>query len=437
MAKVYLSFLGTNDYVDCHYVLGEQESPLVKFVQEALVGFCCRDWTKEDRLVFFLTVEAARNNWEDGHFTDAQGAPKPGLRRRLQGLQLAPAIQPVMIPGGRNEADIWQLFQTVLQQLKPRDEVIVDITHAFRSIPLLAMVVLGYAQVMKQIRIAGIYYGAVEVLGTVEDLRQLPPAQRRAPIFDLTPFSALLDWTLAIDRFLATGDARRVCDLARTSVRPILKETQGRDQEAQAIRRLADLLEKFTINLSTCRGQEIAQNAAELQQALAVSQYPDLLPPLKPLLYQLHKTMQDFTGQTVRDGLRAVRWCLEHNLLQQGFTILQEFLLTHFVSQNGYDPSDRMKRDLASQAAHIFCAQIEPSRWHGAAAAHPDIVHRYVEFFARQPRLAQVYRNLSQPRNDINHAGFVQPRSAGSLAQELASYLGQVEELLLTGASPG
>jgi len=435
MAKVYLSFLGTNDYVDCHYVLGAQESPLVKFVQEALVGFCCRDWTREDRLVFFLTADAARNNWEDGHFTDAKGSPKPGLRRRLQTLNLAPAIEPVMIKTGRNEADIWQLFQTILQQMKPRDQVIFDITHAFRSIPLLAMVALGYAQVMKNIKIDGIYYGAIEALGPVSEVMQMPPAQRRAPIFDLTPFSALLDWTLAIDRFLGTGDARRVCQLARSTVRPILKETRGQDQEAQAIRRLADLLEKFTVNLSTCRGREIAESARALQQALAVTQYPDLLPPLKPLLYQLHKTMQDFTGQTMRDGLRAARWCLEHNLLQQGITILQEFLITYFVSQSDYDPTEKIHRDLASQAANIFWQEIEPAQWLPLAAAHPEVIQRHMAFFQRHPQLATIYCNLSQPRNDINHAGFVQPRPAATLARELADYLGQVEALLQTPGS--
>ena len=430
MARVYLSFLGTNDYVECHYVLSGQESPLVRFVQEAIVGLCCRDWTEADRLVFFLTPDAARHNWEDGHFTDPRGKPKPGLRTCLQTLKLRCAIQPEMIVEGKNEADIWQLFQTVLQQIKSQDQVIFDITHAFRSIPLLAMVILGYAQVIKNIKIEGIYYGAFEVLGPVQAVREMPPAQRRAPIFDLTPFSALLDWTMAIDRFLGTGDARRVCQLAQSTVRPILKESKGQDQEAQAIRRLAGLLENFTKNLSTCRGSEISRNARGLQEALAVTAYPDLLPPLKPLLYQLSKRLQGFTGEAVQDGLRAARWCLEHNLIQQGMTILQETLITHFLLQAGLDPTEKNQRQLASQAATIFCNTIDPSAWHPPASNHPEVIQQHLDYFRTHATLAEIYRNLSQPRNDINHAGYVQPRSADALAGELARFLGEVEELL-------
>ncbi len=429
MARVYLSFLGTNDYVECHYVLHGQKSPLVRFVQEAIIGLCCAGWSKEDRLVFFLTTDAARHNWEDGHFMDLQGRPKPGLRSCLQAMKLAPTIQPVMIVEGKNEADIWQFFQTVLQQIKPQDQVIFDITHAFRSIPLLAMVILGYAQVIKNIKIEGIYYGAFEVLGSVQAVRQLPPEQRLAPIFDLTPFSALLDWTMAIDCFLSTGDARRVCELAQTQVRPILKETKGQDQEAQAIRRLAGLLENFTKNVGTCRGQEISQNAVALQQALNVTAYPDLLPPLKPLLYQLHKKMQGFSGEVVKDGLQAARWCLEHNLIQQGLTILQEFLITLFVTQGGFDPTSKTQRDLASQAAHIFCGNIPPEDWRPPAANQREIVQQYLTYFQEHAELAKLFRNLTQPRNDINHAGFVGPHSADALAGQLAQFIQQLEAL--------
>ncbi|MGQ9921968.1 MAG: TIGR02221 family CRISPR-associated protein [Desulfobacca sp.] len=430
MARVYLSFLGTNDYVPCHYLLDGQESPPVRFVQEAIVRLRCADWTAADRLVFFLTPEAARRNWEDGYFTDTKGTPQKGLHSCLQALKLPCPLQPVMIVEGRHEGDIWQIFTTVLQQMRANDQVIFDITHAFRSIPLLAMVILGYAQVIKNIKIDAIYYGAFEVLGPVAAVREMPLAQRRAPIFDLTPFSALLNWTMAIDRFLATGDARWVCELAHNQVRPILKKTKGQDQEAQAIRRLATLLEHFTKNLSTCRGQKISSTAMALQQALAASPDPELLPPFKPLLYKLSQRLQGFTGETVRDGVQAARWCLEHNLIQQGITILQETLLTHFVLQAGGDPQQKKLRDLASQAVTIFLNNIDTAQWHTPAADHPEVIARHKAYFRENEEAAKVYRNLSQPRNDINHAGYVQPQEAEALAAELARFIALVEELV-------
>ncbi|MBU0698719.1 MAG: TIGR02221 family CRISPR-associated protein, partial [Proteobacteria bacterium] len=68
MARVYLSFLGTNDYLSCCYFKNDKKLENVRFVQQATLKFFCDDWTLEDRILIFTTDEAYRKNWlNDGH----------------------------------------------------------------------------------------------------------------------------------------------------------------------------------------------------------------------------------------------------------------------------------------------------------------------------------------------------------------------------------
>lgn len=295
---------------------------------------------------------------------------------------------------------------------------------------MLAMVVLPYARVMKNITIKGIYYGALEVLGHPAKVDRLPMDQRLAPIFDLTPFSSLLDWTLAIDRFLGAGDAGPACDLARTAINPILRETRGQDTAASAIRQVTSLLSAFSKQISTCRGREIDQTAVKLKQALELCRNQRLLPTLQPLLGRVEQSLKAFRGNAVADGIQAARWCLNHNLIQQGFTLLQETMITAFVLQANNNPAERKHRALASQAVNIYLDNIEAHNWHPPASDHPDLINQQILFLKNQRELANIFRNLSQDRNDLNHAGYVSPSSAEDFAARLAKYLERVEKLL-------
>jgi hypothetical protein len=103
MARCFLSCLGTSRYEECIYVAPDgRESAPVRYVQEATVGFFCRDWTEGDRLLIFTTPDASEKNWRDNGHQDGQ----PGLESRLKGLGLACQIQRVEIPEGKDIEEI-------------------------------------------------------------------------------------------------------------------------------------------------------------------------------------------------------------------------------------------------------------------------------------------------------------------------------------------
>lgn len=429
MARCYLSCLGTNPYVECHYVAPDgRESPPVRYVQEATIRLFCEDWGKDDRILIFTTQDAYLKNWRDNGHEDNQ----PGLESRLKALSLAASFEQVNIPEGKTIEEIWQIFQILYEHLKQGDRVICDITHAFRSLPMLVVAVLGYARTMKQVTTEGIYYGAFDVLGRPDQARNMPLEQRRAPIFDLTPFAALLDWTTAIDRFLAAGDATLAQDLAVREVRPLLRDSRGQDQAAKSMERIAKSLHKLTEALSTCRGPELPAIIHGVKEALTQCPRPDLIPPFGPLLQRLMDKIQEYEQRSPHSFMMAARWCADHNLIQQGYTILQEGLISYLVDNviKG-NFLDLEQRELVNQSVTIMQKGIEEDKWFEPARSHPQEIRSLVAFWDKFPELRKIFGELIQTRNDLNHAAFRgSPMSAEKFAPKLRTFLDRMEALL-------
>lgn len=433
MAKVYLAFLGTNDYLPCTYFFGDRQVANVRFVQEATVHLFCQGWQPEDRILILTTEDATRKNWVDHGHRDRDGQPlkREGLEKRLGMLSLQAQVMRVSIPEGKNEDEIWQIFDMLFGHFQEGDLVVFDITHAFRSIPMLAIVALNYAKVLKQVSLQGIYYGAFEVLGSVREVEKMPLDNRRVPLFDLAPFDTLLDWGTAVDRFLGAGDAGPVAGLAQGVVQPILRHTRGQDAAARAIRSLAQRLEDFTRAMATCRGPRIPEIVQLLSQNLETTLAQEIIKPLKPLLRQLADKLAEFKGDFTRDGLQAAQWCLDHNLIQQGFTILQEFLISYITRQNGLDYQNKKHRGITSQAVTITRKNLPRNEWHAPALDYPEITQAMINFYQAHPQLAQIYADLSQYRNDINHAAFIpNPRDARAFAPALQSLIDAMRQQL-------
>lgn len=441
MARVYISFLGTNNYLECYYCRGDETltPEPVRFVQEATVRDNCSDWGPEDRIIIFTTKDAEARNWHNDGHTDKDGniIQLKGLLACLEELNLPVTIAKCTIPEGYDEDQVWEIFQKVFDSLKPGDEVVFDITHAFRSIPLLAIIVLQYARIMKGVTLRGIYYGAFEALPQV---KQKPAQDRRAPIVDLTALNGLMDWSLATDRFLENGDVRFAGTLAKKGVQGILKETRGGDKAAQAIMNLGSSLEQFGKMLSTCRGPEISSAAVDLLEKCKTCKDTNLPQPFQPLFEKIRARIElNFTGDSLRDGLAAARWCADHNLIQQGYTILMEILISFVVSGVGLglNPLDRSIRYLASDAfirviggVPVNGSDLEEKPRKVPAAE----LERMVELLRSYEGLHRAVEKIRPKRNDLNHAGFREDRillrNADNFAVSLHQLIAEVEEAL-------
>jgi len=431
MGNAMLTFLGTNDYLPCNYSLNGRKVNNVRFIQEAIAHLFCKDWSEEDRIIVFLTEDAKNINWVDNGHKDRDGKPlqRKGLKNTLNSLNLNAKIIAKDIPRGRSENEIWKIFDDTSNQINDGDEVIFDITHGFRSLPLLAIIILNYVRVLKNARISGVYYGAVESLGTIHDIEKMYIKDRDAPIFDLTPFIYLFDWTSAIDDFLTYGDARYINKLTKEEISPILKDTKGKDENAQNLRKLGIKLEKFTESIQTSRGLGIIKDFDfdNLRRLININE-KSIIKPINPLLDRISNKTKNFNNKDVKNGYAAVEWCIKHNLIQQGYTLLQETMISEVVIKHfgENEIAKKNERELVSQAINIKNREIPEDEWGEIAKSNKDDVQRIMNGLDND--FVKIYDSVTQYRNDINHGGFKDnPSKPGDIKKRLEEYYEKVK----------
>jgi len=433
MARILLTMLGTNDYFPCNYVLDDkQKTNNIRFIQEAIANHHCKQWTEKDRILVFLTKEAKKKNWYDNGHLDRDGKPlqREGLKTRFEAMSLPMDIIPRDIPDGKSTDELWTIFMEIYNQLQEEDEIYLDTTHALRFLPMLALIILNYAEVIKKIKIKKVFYGAFEVLGATNKISKLGINERDVPIFDLTTFIHLFEWSKATHNFLAFGDARELKRITVKHVTPDLVKSKGLHQEAKTANKCARLLMDLSENIKTCRLSELitTDNHEALRKQLSKCKN-EYLQPLQPLIEKIEEKVANFQKDDIRSGFAAVRWCIDYDLIQQGLTILQETvismqILKHFSLE---DVKDKNKRNLISKAINIKSREISEDKWK-VKNEEKEVLRNIMD--ALNQELVKSYMALSTARNDINHAGFINPKSATKLKEDLEKNYEKLRDMM-------
>lgn len=420
--KIFLSFLGTNNYVECNY--HDETEPTkqvdeVKYVQEALIRMYCRDFGTDDRFFFFLTDKARQMNWDDNgqwnNATKQYDLPNEGLYGRLQNLGVIDKVQVVSIPEGFSSEEIWEIFDRVFECIEEGDEMILDITHAFRSLPLLGMVLLNYAKVLRKVRVKGIFYGAFEKLGPAPEVSKMPMGERNAPILNLLSVSELQDWTNAAYEFTQYGKVSNLRVLTRKQVEPILAESLGKDEVAKRLQQVSAIAEIMAKAISTNRGADVYENIDfdGLKSHLQFfSSEGSFIKPLNAIMEELAEKIAPFRNNDPLHWLKSARWCLDHGMYQQAITQLQEGVLTWLCLQlqpvhSFFDWRVEAPRNLLSSVFSIIGQRIPEEKWGREAGQYPWLTRTLVShpFFEK---LAPMFNKLTDLRNDVNHGGYKQ-----------------------------
>jgi len=387
--KVYLSFLGTGNYIPCVYQRpgDANDSDVVKYVQTATRKKLAPD---ADRTLIFCTAEATRTHWtalcKEFH---ENGLPDP---------------ERVDVPNGSDMGQIWEIFQIISDAVPEQAEIVFDPTHSFRSLPIIMTVLLNYLAVAKGTRLAGCYYGAFEILGRAGDVEtQFPdPQNRKAPIFDLTAFFRLNDWAQGIQAFERYGDAGRLKELASRELAPLLGNRETRTPDVNNLRGLIDNVATFAENVRSSRLGKIMlyDFPTKIRARLAAPIQMPSLRPLEPVLRRLEPVFADYGDKEIMNGLHAAQWAYDHDLVPQGYTLLQETLVSHYTALLNQDlarlktPKD--KREFVSDVLAWNRKEKWTKKKPALAAAIRDRIDREV---------IGKYDSLTKKRNDINHGG--------------------------------
>jgi CRISPR-associated Csx2 family protein len=391
--KAFLSFLGTGPYVECIYTLKDNERK-TRFVQDAMVRMLCNNFTEKDKIFFFLTEEAKTQRWEK--YLQKNTLPEPGLKEiihaTVESLPYSPKVIPIDIPSGKDEDEIWGIFNKVYEVLNEDDIITLDITHAFRSLPMLCFTILNYARYLKNISVRGIFYGAYEAR-----------EGDKAPIFELTSFFELMQWTSAADTFINYGISDKIQRVVRETL-PMppdktLTETIRHNALAEKV---ADSITKVTESMTLLRGADIINGKIFsfcLDDIDELEKSANYQTAFKPVFDKVREKVKLFRHNDPLNFLLAVRWYLDHKMIPQALTMMQEGLITFILVRKNRKFDDYINRNCAKA---FLVTKGEPRdkykpllikwRW-----------NRKDHFFID---VSNIYKSVRDLRNDVNHGGF-------------------------------
>lgn len=407
--NVFISFLGTSDYEPCRYVLNQGNEHFTKYVQEALVKFSCREWTTDDRIFIFVTSGARGKNWS-------------ALQEALSEMKLNPRVEAILIPEEVSEKTIWIVFTILYEKLMPADNLVIDITHGFRSSPMLLLTLANYSSFLKGTSVSKIYYGAFTAMKSLNT--------DSAPVWDLTDLILLHEWTLGANEYIKFGNPDRISQLALRSAIPLIVEDASKES-ATKVTRFAGSIRKASEFFSTVRGEalfsaEIIDSVIKTSDAV---EKVNFFAPLQPFMAKTKEKYKGFRSNNVLNFLPSVKYCLDHGLIQQGITFLQEGIISYVLFRTGMKWCTRKESEKAvvllnRRMASSVMNYIETmkgkrvKKWDWPPEYAPDAIDTLgKDSFCIS--VSNIYCIISEYRNDINHGGYICPRDPGKFIEIL------------------
>ena len=325
--KVFISFLGTNNYVETIYEFADgSKSRPVRFVQEALISAECKNWTNDDKILIFCTQKAEEKNWvNNGQDKIESDIEKIGLEQRLkENYSIFNIVEKVNIPEGFSEKEIWSIFDIVYGKLEPHDEVYFDVTHAFRSIPLFSTILFNFSRFMIETDVISIKYGAFEKLGASFEVKKLPIEKRIAPIVDLTDIVHLQTLTRIADDFKTYGKTSGVGSIFETTNndkqfnRLVLNLKNGTSKlEEYILLKRVEQIQKGDFVDTINSGIRNIRKTNSLKQSQEI------------VLEEIEKSLSSFKVNGGDNNIvAAISWALKFNMIQQAYTLAQEYLIS-------------------------------------------------------------------------------------------------------------
>lgn len=376
-----LAFLGIGDYQQVTYVWRDAQGE--RSFQTHLFPEAVARIFQPEKLLVFVTAQARAH----AHFQT--------LAQRLEDL-----LEPVDIPEGRLEGELWQIFDRVASSVEESDTVLLDITHAFRSIPMIVFAVAAYLRRTKNVKVERIVYGAYEARDE----------NNRASIFDLTPLLDLLDWLSGVEFFLQRSDgsilAERLIRIQDAIRRQHPQPQAGTDLPTK-LKTVGDKLELLSQALHLARPRDVMHYAYELLPRLeaAASEAGRWAKPFAVILEQIRSEAKTFAHDAPdrldKDNLRKQLHLVEHfvakGLLMQAVTLAREWVVSWVALQKGdgdwLDLRYREKLEKALGAAD--------QRLQGKQAEVPE----WIDHLPKSQEVASLWSRLTQLRNDLAHCG--------------------------------
>ena len=426
MARKFISVLGAGagekgTYEKCEYLFGNGKSCKTEYIQEAIAEIFCSDWGKEDKIIIFTTEKSAGLHW------NAENTLKDRLKKKFNETKKI-NVTNRMIPFGSNSDEQWEIFNTIFNSLDYEDEVIVDITQSFRTIPMFLIIILNYAKLLKKIKVKGIYYGAFAANNDCDENKI-----KKAPIFDLTLYDLIMDFTNGINTFINTGNSNILMN--------IYNEINLEDEEKKKYEMLSQTissLNDFSNAIMTCRGNinflgdengsQKSILAAHNEFKKNIEKYKkeesdNLAMALNPLLEKVSDDTINFQSKDpVQVGIATVESCIKSGLVQQGITALDETMKVLLCVKFNLDYTEYNNRKLVKDLLMVE----KYKHYKIYNKTEKDQINKLILGIGKNKipqEFIKLSKNLGKLRNDINHFGLnKKAKKSDQIKEELKNH---------------
>lgn len=458
--KHFMSVLGTGGYSNANYSLCDDDNRSVKdfhnsrFIQASLFKLRCSDFSDGDRISIFITDESEKKHGED-------------LRTELKDLigEKKIALDFVKIKNGMTASEQWENFNIMYDAIGDCEEITADLTHGFRTLPIQLYTILGYAETLKKITIKGIYYGAFEhtfgykgeeyvepaEVSYLKDKRNLTDEEIKeknrklgeitqyTPIIDYNEYLKILSLSRAAFVFEETGYADSLVEEANKSfydhkqekeyqeLRKHYVNIQALSEDIRFVRGNSNVRdrEKSTYDAlkkwETRKGlfKETGNSKKEFKAVSNITEYMDSI---------IEKSFGDLIGdndesgiyRNVKTGLDIVEWCCRYDLIQAGYTALEETTKTWLESIADDDFIDELKRIYLEKhgekdkiSDHYFREELGnmANDYREYKKGFKELNETTQTFIDSHPEydMAEIFMLIDKiklTRNDLNHFGF-------------------------------
>jgi len=385
---IILSMLGTGNYEKLSYSWKDKTSQTTSFFQGALL-----EWCPNAEVLICVTKEA-----KEKHGSAIQ--------------QLMPKARLIDIPSGKDEAEYWEIFNTIEQHIPKESKLVLDMTHGFRSLPTLALLAVSFLRAAKAVKLKYVLYGAYEAR-----------TDGVAPVFDLTPFVTMLDWASATNRFLETGDGRRFKEL-------LLKS------EHETLKSIGSELDKFTNSLLLNRTTEVSETARNLLKSISQAKKDSYSPQYQPfrlLETRLDESVAPIADENpIRSQFSQIVWYSDQQHYAQSIALAREWMISVRIwKTDGRFSEHKEERRLAEEWLSTFAKVLEhKSEAEKQAEQAGDSEGQKREKDKRLKvippdwhEFVQLWQKVSDQRNDYAHFGMRQQKSTTSTTLKKATSL--------------
>jgi CRISPR-associated Csx2 family protein len=341
----------------------------------------------------------------------------------------------VQIKDGKSTEEDWEIFDQIIGHVQNQDTVIFDITHGLRSLPFLIFLFAAYLKTARNVDIAAIYYGALE-LGNFKE-------NKPAPVLNLTEFVAMLDWLTATERFNRTGDARDLAGLLKKLRAQLGKQYQSDPSQSEGVGRLGNLagaLTDISQALRLIRPNHAMQKIAGLEERIQKARpMLDQTPSARPFALLLDSVAQTYRSlahdtpdhpaqarQVLAIERTMIHWYAEREQWVQAVSLAREWLLSWIMVM--LDLNQLNNLDLREKIERVVGA--EANEYRNADANDQTFTSVFLKSVPQIDKVLSLWLSLTKVRNDIDHAGKREnPEEPKSLIANIQKLIQRLDDL--------